>query len=437
MPQNRHDPLPWGELVDFLDRQLQTARASNAAFGLIDLLFSSQLRRIYTAYGHDVGEAVVAEFVARVRDILRPQDAIVRGGERELFVVLPGLMNHEHALLAANRLAELASRPLPAGDAEFNIDMTAGIAVAPEHADTTTELVQRARQAQEHALSNAKPFASYSELSSGAHAEALRTEQEFRRALRANEITVVFQPLVDIQHDRVKGMECLARWNNSRRGWVPAQEFVDIAERSGLIGNLTQSILKTAFRQFAEIRERWPDLTVSVNISAGSLLDEYLADELFSTASIWGVPLTNVIVEITETAMMGDPSQSRVMLDRLRDLGVQVAIDDFGTGYSSLQYLKDLPIDFLKIDKSFVQSMSTDGDESIVKAVAGLAKSFDMSVVAEGVEDEDTLRRLHALGCRYIQGYLFSRPLALPEFMAWLEQFDQQFGDPTRAGQTN
>lgn len=434
MPQSTPDALSWHELLTRLDEHLDGVRAKGSAFALIDLLFSSQLRRIYTAYGHEVGEAVVAEFVARVRDVLRPGDAVVRGGDHELFILLPNLLNNEHALLAANRIAELASRPLAAGDAEFTIDLSGGIAIAPQHGEGAGELVQHARQAQEHALATGKPYASFAELESEAHAEALRTEQEFRRALHNGEISVEFQPIVDIKYNRVKGMESLARWHNARRGPVPAFEFVQIAERAGLIGALTQAIIKSVFRQFAELRERWDNLTVSINISAISLLDEYLADELFNMASIWGVPLSQVIIEITETMMMLDPERSRAMLEKLRDLGVQVAIDDFGTGHSSLQYLQELPIDYLKIDKSFVQAMGENGDDAIVKAVVGLARNFGMEVVAEGVEDEPTLKRLHGLECRFIQGYLFSRPLTLGDLTRWLEQFDQKYLEPARAG---
>jgi EAL domain-containing protein (putative c-di-GMP-specific phosphodiesterase class I) len=244
---------------------------------------------------------------------------------------------------------------------------------------------------------------------------------ELRRAIDANELSLYFQPKVDLRTGQITCVEALVRWKHVRHGLLGPDLFVPIAEQTGLIRPLARWVLDAALRQCNRWRQAGLDLAVAVNLSMRNLHDPEIADMIRQLLTRWGVPPASLTIEITESTLMADAARAMEVLERLRSMGVGVSIDDFGTGYSSLAYLKRLPVHELKLDKSFVAHMASDGnDAAIVRSTVGLAHDLGLSVVAEGVEDEQTWDLLARLGCDIAQGYFISRPLPPRGLREWL-----------------
>jgi EAL domain-containing protein (putative c-di-GMP-specific phosphodiesterase class I) len=232
-----------------------------------------------------------------------------------------------------------------------------------------------------------------------------------------------YQPKVGAHTGHVLGVEALVRWQHPTHGLVPPGEFILLAERTGLIGPLTHYVLDAALRQCRAWRLGGHELSVAVNVSARRLLDLEFADQVASLLTAWEVPARLLVVEITESTIMVDPGRALEVLCRLSALGVQLSIDDFGTGYSSMAYLKSLPVQALKVDRSFVSQMTSNvSDAVIVRSTVDLGRNLGLRVVAEGVEDSETLQALDALGCDAVQGYYVSRPVPPDDVIRWLEQ---------------
>jgi EAL domain-containing protein (putative c-di-GMP-specific phosphodiesterase class I) len=245
---------------------------------------------------------------------------------------------------------------------------------------------------------------------------------ELRRAIEHNELALYFQPKVSLADGRVTCVEALVRWQHPRYGLVGPDDFVPIAEQTGLIRPLAYWVVDAALRQCNRWRQEGLDLAVAVNLSMRNLHDPEVADTIRQLLLRWGIPPARLVIEITESSLMADAARAMEVLGRLRSMGVGIAIDDFGTGYSSLAYLKRLPVDELKIDKSFVAHMARDdNDAAIVRSTISLAHDLGLSVVAEGIEDEETLNRLTALGCDVGQGYFVSRPQPTAVLAQWFE----------------
>jgi EAL domain-containing protein (putative c-di-GMP-specific phosphodiesterase class I) len=244
---------------------------------------------------------------------------------------------------------------------------------------------------------------------------------ELRNAVERDELTLHYQPKIHLSDPRELHVEALVRWQHPVRGLVPPSDFIPFAEQTGFIRAITQWVLESAVRQCAQWRREGLRMNVSVNISARDLLNPELAERFAELLAEQGCHAAWIGLEITESAILDDPGHALRNLERLHALGCRISIDDYGTGYSSLAYLKRLPVNELKIDRSFVMSMVTDtSDAVIVRSTIDLAHNMGLCVVAEGVEDEPTLRRLRELGCDMVQGYLFSRPLAADEIVKWL-----------------
>jgi EAL domain-containing protein (putative c-di-GMP-specific phosphodiesterase class I) len=246
---------------------------------------------------------------------------------------------------------------------------------------------------------------------------------DLRESITNRDLVVVFQPKVDPATDAVVGAEALARWHHAAHGNVPPDEFIPLAEHSGLIRPLTLHVLEVALRRCASWRRGGDDLHVAVNLAPSSLQDADLPEVVARLLGQAGVPASALTLEITESSILADPTGSLVTLDRLKALGVRVAIDDFGTGYSSLGRLRDLPIHEMKIDKSFVQRIAVDHrDRAVVRSAIELGHALDLAVVAEGVEDADTYAYLAREGCDLVQGFFVSKPLPADDFANWLRR---------------
>jgi len=252
---------------------------------------------------------------------------------------------------------------------------------------------------------------------------------ELRGALQNGEIQVHVQPQAELRSGRVVGVEALVRWKHPELGWVPPDEFIPVAERSGLIGLLTTRVLDASLAACALWRAAGRDLAVAVNLSARSLQDADLVDEVARLLQRHDVPADRLTLEVTEGSVMADPARAVALLHQLRDLGVRLSVDDFGTGYSSLSYLQRLPVQEVKIDRSFVTDLSTESENvAIVRAIVDLGRHLGLEVVAEGVEDDTTWQLLASMNCDLVQGWHLARAMPTGEFLGWLSTRERARG---------
>jgi EAL domain-containing protein (putative c-di-GMP-specific phosphodiesterase class I) len=297
------------------------------------------------------------------------------------------------------------------------------VSIAPEHGEERSALMRRADEAMYTAKSAGGGIEVYDPSGDRHSTRRLILANELRAAPRTDAIEVWYQPVAALASGTVIGCEALLRWHHSQHGAIPPEEFIPLAEQSGIIGELTWWVLDAAIRQARIWQDRGQNLGVSVNIAARTLLEADLLDRLAQMLATAGVPPKLLTLELTESSIMSDPIRSEKVLAALGELGLRVAIDDFGTGYSSLTRLKQLPIHVVKIDKSFVISMSVDeGDHAIVRSTIELARNLGHTVVAEGVENQVTWDTLAQLGCDWAQGFYLARPMTAATFDVWLRQ---------------
>ncbi|MFZ5876467.1 MAG: putative bifunctional diguanylate cyclase/phosphodiesterase [Nitrospirota bacterium] len=393
-----------------------------------------QFKDINNTLGHDHGDLVLQQLAARVIGLLRDSDLVARLGDDQ-FAVLLADTDLEGALRVGEKIQASLATPFAVGTLSLTVEVSVGLALFPEHATTADALVQRAHVAMYTAKRSRSGRAVYSSDRDHFRPRRLALMSELRYAIEHDELSLFFQPRVTIRTGRVTGVEALVRWRHPQRGIIAPDEFIPLAEHSGLIKPLTQWVLAAARDQALRWRDEGYRLTVAVNLSARTLHDPALP--LFIQMLLTDDPRPWLELEITESTIMADPAGALDVLTQLHDLRIPIAIDDFGTGYSSLAYLQKLPVTTIKIDKSFVKDMATnDGDVVIVRSTIDLAHNLGLVVVAEGVETADTWMRLGELGCDLAQGYHLCRPLPALELTAWLAASKWAVGEeerPTRA----
>jgi diguanylate cyclase (GGDEF)-like protein len=400
--------------------QSWSGKSEVLALLVIDVKFS-QMAADNEAYVQS--EMLYAESARRLRSVLRDADLAGRLSRHEFAAILPRISGEGLAILAANRILRAFQEPFEVDGRPALARLAIGISGYPEHGREAEELLHHAEIARDEAQLAQEPYAVYDRKLHRQDRMKRSLEALLRHALHENELEIYLQPQVDIPSGRVVGAEALLRWRLDDDTDVPPQQIVAIAEESGLISALTGWVFHTALRHIAELHRSGFDISVSVNIAPSDLDEPELPDFVKQALDTWGVPAETLIIELTETAMIGDNRRSLDNLHRLKGLGVQLSIDDFGTGYSSMAYLKRMPLNELKIDKTFVSNMlNVKEDERIVRSIIDLAHHFDLQVVAEGVEDQLTMDALRALGCDVAQGYLFERPMPAKQFADWLEQ---------------
>ncbi|MFL6288728.1 MAG: putative bifunctional diguanylate cyclase/phosphodiesterase, partial [Actinomycetes bacterium] len=306
------------------------------------------------------------------------------------------------------------------------VDASVGISLFPRHGNEVATLLRHSDIAMYKAKSTRSGVHVFEIEFDGEHGqERLRMLEELRDAIRTRTLEVHYQPKIDTQTNAVNGVEALVRWNHPRHGLLFPDAFLQLAEDSGLMRDLTVAVLEQSLDQVLEWRANGRKLSVAVNLSASSLVDLELPEMVWKSLFDRKLPAEVLELEITEDFLMGDRERARDILSQLRRLGVRVAVDDFGTGYSSLAYLRELPIDELKLDRSFVTPMSADARAAaIVESTIGLAHSLGLILVAEGVEDEITAQRLASSGCDQAQGWFFSKALPPSQLDVWLSQRD-------------
>jgi diguanylate cyclase (GGDEF)-like protein/PAS domain S-box-containing protein len=399
------------------ERDLERALARQRRHGghlAVMFLDVDRFKTINDSLGHAIGDRVLVAVGERLQALLRPQDTLARFGGDEFTILCDDLENPVATTVIAQRMIRALEEPLVLETGEtFTLTASIGVAVADEHSDAAS-LVRDADVAMYRAKEKGR--AGYALFDEALRARAIRrleTERALRDALSRSQLRVWFQPVVSIPGGEIVGMEALLRWERPGVGLVSPGEFIPLAEETGLIVPIGKWALSEACRLALPLLALAPErsLSVSVNLSARQLAEPALVEMVRDALAETGFPAQRMCLEITESALMSDPRAALPILNDLKSLGVRLAVDDFGTGYSSLSYLKRLPVDVLKIDRSFVEGIASDpDDEAIAQAVIALARSLRLDVVAEGIETAEQLQTLHGLGCARGQGFLFGRP---------------------------
>ncbi|MEM9711404.1 MAG: EAL domain-containing protein [Actinomycetota bacterium] len=396
----------------------ELAQRPDIAVFLLDL---DRFKEVNDTMGHHAGDELLVKVSHRLSAVLGGEGLFSRLGGDEFGVVVAG-RDRDSATELAHRMSASLEASFPIHGAEVSVGVSIGIALGPDHGGDPTTLLRRADVAMYAAKRNHEAVRVFEdELEDPQDADRLSLLGDLRAAIRLGALDVHFQPKLDVVSGQVVGAEALARWNHPDLGFVGPDQFIPLAERSGLILPLTDRVLSRALRSATRWRDDGHAVGVAVNISAQSLVDDRFPELIEERLAEHGLPGALLTLEITETAMMSDTDRAFLTLARLGDLGVQMSIDDFGTGYSSLVNLRRLPISELKIDRAFVMAMLEDeSDEAIVRSTIELGHSLGMSVVAEGVESVEHLGELGMLGCDVAQGYAISRPLPAIDFEKYL-----------------
>jgi diguanylate cyclase (GGDEF)-like protein len=397
-------------------------RAEGAAVMILDL---DDFKEVNETLGHQEGDLLLTEVGVRLVTAVGAAGTVARLGGDEFAVLLPDTADESRVLRIGRRILQALEQPIALDGLEIEVTGSLGVALAPAHADDPAALLKRADIAMYDAKTSSRGLRLYEPELDTDHPRRITLVSELRSALQNGEIDVHIQPLLRIDSGRVTGTEALARWSHPELGAVAPDYFIPIAERSGLISLLTSRVLDRSLAACARWRAAGNDLGVAVNLSARSLQDADLVDEVARWLRRHEVPADRLTLEVTESSVMADPPRAVALLHQLRDLGVRLSVDDFGTGYSSLSYLKRLPVHEVKIDRSFVAGLPEQGEDIvIVRAIIDLGHHLGLEVVAEGVEDQATWDLLASMGCDLVQGWHLARPMPAAELQPWLHTRD-------------
>jgi diguanylate cyclase (GGDEF)-like protein len=406
--------------ADRLERALTfgTRRGLTSAVLLIDL---DRFKEVNDTLGHDYGDALLRCVATRLSSAFRDSDTVARFGGDEFAVLLPEVTDETAAIRQAERCLALLREPFVVRGFTLGVDASIGVVLSPHHGDVADELLRAADVAMYEAKAGRRGVLVYERSLDGHSPSRLALLGELRLALQEEQLVLHYQPKVDVALGQVTGAEALVRWQHPERGLVPPSEFIPVAEGTGLILPLTMYTLEAAVAQMRDWLDRGHAIQVAVNLSPRCLLEPALPEQVRQLLDRHGVPARLLRLELTESTVMADPQRALTALTELRELGVAISIDDFGTGYSSMSYLKQLPVDELKIDRSFVMDMLAEGHDAVlVRSSIDLGHNLGLAVVAEGVEDEETLNALKLLGCDVVQGYHLARPMPASSFTDWV-----------------
>ncbi|CAN7489592.1 EAL domain-containing protein [Caballeronia sp. LjRoot29] len=409
---------------DRLQQALSVALRAGHSLSVM-MMDLDRFKYVNDTLGHPIGDLLLCEVAKRLQASLhRASDTVARLGGDEFAVLLP-TDDIEAAEMIATRMLKALEKPTMIEGQLVDIGASIGIVSFPHNGVDMNVLLRRADIAMYTAKRTNSGFALYDEKHDHNSAERLSLMSELRQAIEHDQLTLYYQPKVDLATHTVKYVEALIRWEHPTRGFVAPDQFIPFAEQTGYIKTISRWVADKAIHQCAMWREQGIELAVSVNVSARELIQSTLPEMFHSMLEKYGVPAEWIWVEITESAILDDPDHAIETLDRLRALGIRISIDDFGTGYSSLSYLKRMPVDELKIDKSFVMGMATDkDDETIVRSTIDLGHNMGLKVVAEGVETEEMLEQLKEMRCDLVQGFHLSRPLPPAKLELWLHGWE-------------
>jgi len=375
------------------------------------------------AIGHFRVRELLHDFHKQLKTLARDNDTIERIGDQKFAILLSDLRNRGHAGLAARKIERLAQDLNSRSHEPVLLQLNTGVVFCPEQGEDPHELMRLAEIASLDGRRKNESLCFYEVQSAHQLFSDWGLEARLSNALEAGDLEIHFQPKVELATGDIVGAEALMRWHEPEIGPISPEIFIDLAESTGQISELTNFAIQRACRQLSEWQGLTPEMSIAVNITPSIINNHDIIDVLQNAAGIWGIRPGDLTMEVTENALMSDPATSHSVLLQIREFGCRVSIDDFGTGYSSLAYLKKIPADELKIDRTFVMGMLTDpGDYKIVEHSINIAKSFGLEVVAEGIESAEVLEELSRLGCDYAQGFFISKPVPAPDFEAICRQ---------------
>jgi len=409
-------------LQDRLDHAIEIARRETRQLAVmfIDL---DRFKVVNDSLGHDVGDSLLVTVTSRLKECMRRSDTIARLGGDEFVVVLSDFAAASEVAEVAEKIVASVMQPLELKGHEVHVGASIGIALYPQDGNDVTSLMKGADTAMYRAKDAGRStYRFFDAKVDGETVERLKMEAALRHAVENHEFELYYQPKIDLKSGAISGAEALIRWNNPERGLVPPDRFIPLAEETGLILPIGDWVVDEACRQLAAWRDRGvPPVRVAVNVSARQFMNDRFYERVAKLLKQYDLAPEMLEVELTESTVMADPERAIRQLQKLRDIGLAVSVDDFGTGYSSLSYLKKLPLNTIKIDRSFVRHLDLESDNAaIVRAILGLGAALGMSAIAEGVETEGEELYLQNVGCDVAQGFKYSKPVPAIDFEQWL-----------------
>jgi len=403
-----------------LNEAIETANASNTKFVVV-VLNLDRFKQINKIMGRDFADQILKHVSERLQQTVRQSmDLVARLGADEYALLLP-TYELEQGLQVANRLVKSFEHAQQINEQKIDISVGVGLAVYPEHGQTDEQLLHNAETALKQSKLKKAGVVVYDQQLDTDAQQNLTLASDLREAIKHNQLALYLQPKVHIASKQATKAEALVRWIHPEKGFIFPDQFIPFAEQTGLIQNITMWMLNEACKVIADFKAQGIMLTIAVNISTRDLIDQSLPEKLKALLDQYQISVENIAIEITESSIMDDPVRAEATLLKLSQMGVQIAIDDFGTGYSSLAYLKRLPVQELKIDKSFVLNMEkNESDATIVKSTIDLGHNLNLKVVAEGVESIEAWHMLDKMGCNYGQGYYMGKPMPAKDYPAWL-----------------
>jgi diguanylate cyclase (GGDEF)-like protein len=418
------DPLTeLGNRTMFIDQATDALAEADDTMTAVILVDLDGFKEVNDTYGHATGDELLRVTAERLNANVRANDTVSRLGGDEFVVLLPRLIDDQIADTVANRILRDLAQPLMIGDTVLAVRASAGIALTRGSGTPLDEVMREADLALYQAKADGKGVARRFDPAQYAAAEQRRRDEaELRLALAEEQFEVFYQPIVDLLGEHTVGVEALVRWRHPERGVLPPVAFLDLAESMGLLPQLGGWVLNRACHQAAQWQRHHAGFELNVNLSASQLGNPDLVDEVRGVLESSGLPPHLLVLELTESVALVDLVESGRVLSALKTLGVRIALDDFGTGFSSLSHLGALPVDVVKIDRSFVQAMQDGNGASVAEAVLQIARTFKLAPVAEGVEDATQAERLRELECAQAQGYHFARPMPASELTDLLDR---------------
>lgn len=411
--------------TDRLRQEIDKRQDEDKIFAVL-IIHLDGIAKIDGVLGYEFGDLLLQQVADRLRTALRETDFAACISREEFGCILPTITSEEHAILAAYKILRTMETPFTLAGQQMLVSTRLGVSFYPEYGKDTEKLMRQAKLAMHEATRSREGFAIYKadyDLFSQSQSEL---QMDLHNALEENELLLYFQPVVNLVTGQIISSEALLRWHHGRKGLIPTEKLISMAENIGLISQLTMWVFNTALRQYASCHRAGFDISIAINVPASNLREPYFTDFVGQALRTWNVPPHKIVIELTETAIMEMEDQPKSMetLEKLKGLGVILSMDDFGTGYSSMSRLRTLPFDEIKIDLSFITGMmAAKEDETIVRSIIDLAHNLDLLVVAEGVEDKKTLDYLRKLGCDKAQGFYISPPLRGEEFINMLAHY--------------
>ncbi|WP_414674155.1 putative bifunctional diguanylate cyclase/phosphodiesterase [Ureibacillus endophyticus] len=403
--------------------------SSNTVQHAVFFLDLDRFKQVNDTLGHSIGDLLLVEVAKRIKRLLKHKDIIARYGGDEFVITLTNIHHPREAAKFAEEVIREVEQPIMINNQELFVSTSIGISIYPHDGVTTEELVNRADKAMYFSKQNGRNrFSFYFEELNTDNERLIALDTEIRKAIEHRDFELYYQPKVDSKKNKIIGVEALVRWKNEKLGFVSPGEFIPYAEETGLIIPISEIILEKACEELAVLRMAgYSNLTISINISSIHFQQQNFLESIQRILEKYNTSAQNFEIEVTERTVMNSEEETIRKLVRLKQLGFKLSIDDFGTGYSSLSYLVRFPLDYLKIDRSFIHHIVTlDDKQAVVDAIIQMAHRLKMEVIAEGVESIQQINILRDMGCDYIQGYFYSKPIPLDELIEFLQLWEYE-----------